>query len=212
MTGFTDRAAQAALENLTADYPYVALFTAVGSDAGSGFTEVSGGSYARVATGSGDWILGAGSAPSTISNSFDIIFPTATAGWGSVIAIGLFDAPTAGNLGAWDFLLDAAWSPCTVSNASPGILTAKNHGLVVADTLVFSTEFGGTAPAFSQSNFTGLLSVAHATTDTFDVTNSATQVNTSSTGSGTIRKVTALTVNSGIRPLFSAGQFVIECA
>lgn len=76
---------------------YVALFTVAPSDAGGG-TEVSGGSYARqaVATGaSSGW-----DAPSSgaLANTAEIAFPTATANWGTVAAVGLFDAVSGGNL------------------------------------------------------------------------------------------------------------------
>ena len=73
---------------------YVALFTAAPTDAGGG-TEVSGGAYARQAV-----TLSAASAGAT-SNSADITFPAATANWGTVVALGLFDALTVGNLLMW---------------------------------------------------------------------------------------------------------------
>jgi hypothetical protein len=70
---------------------YVSLWTSDPTDAGSG-TEVSGGSYARTAVTFG--------APSngTSLNSADVIFPTATASWGTVGWIGINDASTSGNL------------------------------------------------------------------------------------------------------------------
>jgi hypothetical protein len=72
---------------------YVALFTAAPSDSGGG-TEVSGGGYARQTiafTTSGD----------TTSNTAAVEFPTATANYGTVTHVGIFDASTAGNLMAW---------------------------------------------------------------------------------------------------------------
>jgi hypothetical protein len=76
---------------------YVGLYTAAPTDAGGG-TEVSGGSYARQAV-----TLAAASAGAT-QNSADITFPTATADWGTIVAAGLFDAASAGNLLAWNNL------------------------------------------------------------------------------------------------------------
>lgn len=76
---------------------YVALFTAAPSDAGGG-TEVSGGSYARVAVQTGAssaWDAASGGAT---ANTGVITFATATANWGTVTHIGLFDASTSGNL------------------------------------------------------------------------------------------------------------------
>ena len=70
---------------------YVSLYTSDPTDADTG-TEVSGGSYARTAVTMG--------APSNgvSTNSADVTFPTATAGWGTVTHIGIHDASTSGNL------------------------------------------------------------------------------------------------------------------
>ena len=211
MTGASDYSAQHFLEWVTGKTAmpsvptvYVALFTAVGTDAGSGFTEVSGGSYARTVT-TGLWNSASGTGPSTISNSSNITFPQSTGSWGTVIAWGLYDASTSGNLLAWDYLGNFSWLPTTVSNASPGILTAKANGYSNGDPVIFNTEYGGTAPSFSQSNFTGVLIVANSTTDTFSVTNSATAVNTSSTGSGMVRKIVQQSVPSNVTVSFAGG-------
>ena len=81
---------------------YVALFTtAPTSDAGTGGTEVSGGSYARVGiTSSSGWssVSGGGTAAEQISNAGVITFATPSANWGTVVAVGLYDASSAGNL------------------------------------------------------------------------------------------------------------------
>src|ERR1700747_1140826 len=140
MTGFTDRVSQGILNHIvgktaifTLPTVYVALFTAVGSDAGSGFTEVSGGAYARVATAAADWNAATGSAPSSISNANTLTFPTATANWGNIIAFGLYDAPTAGNLLAWDYFGNYTWLPATASAASAAVITAKGHAYAAGD-------------------------------------------------------------------------------
>lgn len=70
---------------------YVGLFTTDPTDAGSG-TEVSGGSYARQSA-----TFTAPANGVTTSNA-DITFPQATANWGTVGWIGIFDALTTGNL------------------------------------------------------------------------------------------------------------------
>lgn len=70
---------------------YIALYTAAPSDAGGG-TEVSGGSYARTA------VTFAAASGGATSNTGAVVFPTATAAWGTVGYIGIFDAATAGNL------------------------------------------------------------------------------------------------------------------
>lgn len=191
---------------------YLALFTAVGTDDGVGFTEVTGGAYARQATAAGDWNAASGMSPASASNLNTISFLQATADWGVIIAAGLYDAVSGGNLLGWDYLGNFPWLPAEISSASPGVITAKAHGFAVADNVVFSTEYGGTAPSFSQSNFTGGLVVAHQATDTFDVTNGGTQVNTSSTGSGSVRKYTKQSNPTGVQAIFTAGQVVITVA
>ena len=70
---------------------YVALFTSDPTDAGTG-TEVSGGSYARTSVTFGSPSNG------VTTNSADVTFPTATASWGTVSHIGIYDASTSGNL------------------------------------------------------------------------------------------------------------------
>lgn len=219
MTGFTNYTSQGILNHITGKAPifseptaYLALFTAVGTDAGSGFTEVSGGSYARVATSTSTWNSATGTGPSIITTAQAIVFPTATAPWGTVIAWGLYDASSGGNLMAWDYLGNFSWLPATISAASPAVLTIPNNGYSVADIVVYTTEYGGSAPSFSASNFTGLLAVAHAATDTIDVTNAATPVNTSSSGSGMVRKVSAQAIGSGTLPSFGANALSLACA
>ena len=78
---------------------FFALFTANPSDAGGG-TEVSGGSYARVSVTNNLTNFPAASGGSK-QNGTAITFATASASWGVVTAVGIFDASTAGNLLYW---------------------------------------------------------------------------------------------------------------
>lgn len=71
---------------------FLALYTAAPSDSGGG-TEVSTGGYARKAIA-----FNAASSPDgTTSNSAVVEFE-ASANWGSITHIGIFDAATSGNL------------------------------------------------------------------------------------------------------------------
>lgn len=72
--------------------PYVSLHTADPTDAGTG-TEVSGGSYARQ---SASFATAAGTGGS-VSTDADITFPTATADWGTITHIGIWDSATVGS-------------------------------------------------------------------------------------------------------------------
>src|SRR5262245_55424068 len=75
---------------------YIALYTATPSDAGGG-TEVTGGSYARVAyTNSvANWPAASGG---TKSNANLINFGSATANWGTITAVAILDASSVGNM------------------------------------------------------------------------------------------------------------------
>jgi hypothetical protein len=75
---------------------YYALFT-VPPNASGGGTEVSGGSYARVAVPNNSTNFPATSANNK-QNSTAITFPASTAAWGTVVAWGAYDAPAGGNL------------------------------------------------------------------------------------------------------------------
>jgi len=63
----------------------VALFTVMPSDDGTGGTEVTGGSYARQS------ITFAAPSGGAVANSGAVTFPQATADWGTVLGIGLYD-------------------------------------------------------------------------------------------------------------------------
>lgn len=78
---------------------YAALYTVAPTDSGGG-TEVSGGSYARVAITNNSTNFPASSGGAK-SNGTAITFPTATGNWGTVVAFGLFDASSSGNLLVW---------------------------------------------------------------------------------------------------------------
>jgi len=75
---------------------YVALFTVAPSDTGGG-TEVSGGGYTRKTAA----FSVSGTNPTTASNTAAIEYPTATANYGTVVAVGVFDAASSGNLLAY---------------------------------------------------------------------------------------------------------------
>lgn len=86
---------------------YFALLTAAPSDSGGG-TEVTGGSYARVAmAANGANLAGTQAAGSTTastgtsgttSNNNPIVFPAPTADWGTATHLAVYDASTGGNL------------------------------------------------------------------------------------------------------------------
>lgn len=70
---------------------YLALFTSDPTDAGVG-TEVTGGVYAR------QQITFDAPVNGTTQNSTDVLFPIATASWGTITHYGIYDASSGGNL------------------------------------------------------------------------------------------------------------------
>lgn len=86
---------------------YIGLLTVAPTDSTAG-TEVSGSAYARVTVtnslanwagtqGAGTTVASSGTTGTTSNNAI-ISFPTPTATWGTVVAFGIYDAASAGNL------------------------------------------------------------------------------------------------------------------
>ena len=103
MAGFTDYLEDKVLEHVFGGNAYsapstlyVALYTVAPTDTGGG-TEVSGGAYARQTAA----FTVSGTNPTQASNSAAIEYPTATANYGTVVAVGIFDASSSGNLLAY---------------------------------------------------------------------------------------------------------------
>jgi len=103
MPGFTNFSEDLVLDFLftasTATRPtawYVALYTVAPGEAGGG-TECSGTSYARQSAS----FTVSGTAPAQAANSAAVEFPTAGGSWGTIVAAGVFDASTSGNLLAY---------------------------------------------------------------------------------------------------------------
>lgn len=75
---------------------YAALFTVAPTDSTAGTEVVAGNGYAR------QQITWGTASNGSISNSAEIRFPTspsnATAAWGTIVAVGIFDTSSAGNL------------------------------------------------------------------------------------------------------------------
>lgn len=70
---------------------YVSLYT-VAPGVGGGGTEVAGGSYARQ--------IAVFTVPASgqLSNTADILFPVASASWGTIVSFALMDASSGGNM------------------------------------------------------------------------------------------------------------------
>ncbi|RLP97309.1 hypothetical protein QT235_03135 [Geobacillus stearothermophilus] len=100
---------------------YLALYTSDPTDANTG-TEVTGGSYQRQQITFG--------APNNgmVSNSNEILFPVATANWGTVTHIGILDAATGGNL----LFYGAVTTPKTISTNDQLKINAGDISITLA--------------------------------------------------------------------------------
>jgi hypothetical protein len=104
---------------------YVGLLTATPSDSAGG-TEVSGGSYARQICAF--TVTGTGTALAT--NTSAITFPTATADWGIVGWVGIYDAVSSGNLVAYQNLQKSDFSTTTTKTVNDGDIFKFNASTI----------------------------------------------------------------------------------
>ena len=104
---------------------YVGLLTATPSDSAAG-TEVSGGSYARQICAF--TVTGTGTALAT--NTSAITFPTATADWGIIGWVGIYDAVSSGNLVAYQNLQKSDFSTTTTKTVNDGDIFKFNASTI----------------------------------------------------------------------------------
>ena len=85
---------------------YIALYTVTPTAVNVGGTEVTGGSYARVAftNNTTNWPAATGTNPASKANGVAVTFPAPTANWGVVVGFAIYDALTVGNELAWGAL------------------------------------------------------------------------------------------------------------
>jgi hypothetical protein len=164
-----------------------------------------------------------GSQPSTITNSAAITFPVASANWGTVVAFGLYDAASAGDLLLWDFMGGYPWLPCAVSSVGSGngaVFSTHAHGYSNGTPVVVSTEYGGTLPTVTQGALSSYTQnyAANVATDTFTLSSSPSAptsgnaVWTSSSGDLMARQIVQQQINSGITASFAASALTASAA
>lgn len=184
---------------------HIGLFTVAPSDSGGG-TEVTGGSYARksVTNNTTNFPNAAGGSKSLAVQQD---FPQATADWGTVVAFGLFDAASSGNLLYWGWLGSDAGKVFTATVADT--LTAPGHSLVNNDQVRVMAIPGATLPAGLSAGTTYF--VVNVSGDTFQL--SATQggaaIDITASGSGLIAKIAAKPVLNGDTAQFPPGSLTI---
>ncbi len=136
---------------------YAALFTTSPDfDSGSGGTEVSGGSYARVAitNNTTNFPNSTGTSTGVKTTGATITFATPSAGWGTVVSVGFYDAASGGNLLAGGTLTTSRSisSGNSVSFASGSItLTVSGFGFIaraLLDLAFGAVSYSPPAPVF----------------------------------------------------------------
>jgi hypothetical protein len=124
VSGLSDYNEKKALDMMfsAAAYPtiathYIALYTALPNDANASGTEVTGGSYARVAVTNNatTWPVATGTAPTVKANGIVITYPAPTANWGTIVGMAVYDAASGGNELGWAPLA----TPQVVNNGAP---------------------------------------------------------------------------------------------
>lgn len=109
---------------------YLALYTALPGDVSASGTEVTGGSYARVAVlnNTTNWSNSTGTSPTTKVNGATFTFPTATANWGLIVGFAIYDSGSGGN--------ELLWAALTTSkNVNSGDTARFNSGGAITITL-----------------------------------------------------------------------------
>jgi hypothetical protein len=114
MAGPVDVEVQAILDGVLQDPAYagyatlyIGLSTTTPNEDGTGFTEPSGGNYARISTTGADWGAASGTAPATKSNTAAKSYAAANADWSSganMTHFGLFTALSGGTPKWWGAL------------------------------------------------------------------------------------------------------------
>lgn len=190
---------------------YVGLFTVAPTDSGGG-TECSAGNYARkdVTNNATNWPAASGGLK---QNGTPINFVQANADWappGSpVVAFGLFDAPTAGNLLYWGWLGTDDGKLFTGLNTGD-VLTAPGHTLVNNDQVRLLAVPGATLPTGLSEGTTYFVISVSGNTLQLSLTQGGAAVVITADGSGLIAKLISKAVQNGDTASFAIGSLQIR--
>jgi hypothetical protein len=132
----------------------------------------------------------------------------ATSSWGTVVARGIYDAVTGGDLLRCDYLGNYKWVPFTCTSATPDVMTTDSTTDAPANgsSIVVTAKLGGTLPTTSGS-WSGLLTTAGISSNTFNA-----GVTTTSTGAGQFRRVTPQSIPANVTASFASGTLVVSAA
>jgi hypothetical protein len=192
---------------------YAGLLTAV-TDAEAGtVTETTYGGYARQAITFGAPAANLGGRQTLAST---ITFPAKSdAGAATIIAVGIFDAVSAGNLLDVIMLFDGSPLAAMVNNSDVAGNTIQSpaHGLTTNDTVRIEQFPGDTPlPAGLSENTTYFVIATGLTADVFEL--SATQggaaIDITAAGRMLVMKVVSVTVNQNDAPTFAANKLALS--
>jgi len=185
---------------------HVALFTVAPTDSGGG-TEVTGGSYARVQVTNNNTNFPNASS-GLKQNGTAITFAQASADWGTIVAFGLFDASTSGNLLYWGWLGTDDGDLFTATVAD--VLTAPGHSVVNDNVVRILIVPGGTLPTGLTEGTTYFVISQSGDTFSLSTTQGGGAVNITASGSGLVAKITTKPVLNGDTPSFAINALQIR--
>src|SRR5262245_23710085 len=185
---------------------HVALFTVAPTDSGGG-TEVTGGSYARVQVTNNNTNFPNASS-GLKQNGTAITFAQASADWGIVVAFGLFDASTSGNLLYWGWLGTDDGDLFTATTAD--VLTAPGHTVVNDNVVRILIVPGGTLPTGLTEGTTYFVVSQSGDTFSLSTTQGGGAVNITASGSGLVAKITTKTIQNGDTASFAINALQIR--
>jgi hypothetical protein len=186
---------------------HVALFTVAPTDSGGG-TEVTGGSYARVQVTNNATNFPAASA-GLKQNGTAITFAQATADWGTVVAFGLFDASTSGNLLYWGWLGTDDGDVFTATNAGD-LFTVPGHSVALNDQVRLLDIPGSALPTGVTVGVTYFVLTVTGNTFQLSATQGGSAIVLTTDGSGLLAKITAKPVLNGDTASFAINALQIR--
>jgi hypothetical protein len=190
---------------------HVGLFTVAPTDTGGG-TECSAGNYARKAVTNNATNFPAASS-GLKQNGVPIDFVQANADWAPVItpvvAFGLFDAATSGNLLYWGWLGTDDGKLFTGLNTGD-VLTVPGHTLVNTDQVRLLAVPGATLPTGLSEGTTYFVISVSGNTLQLSLTSGGAAVVITVDGSGLIAKLISKPVLSGDTPSFAINALQIR--
>lgn len=183
---------------------YAGLFSTAPADDGTGGVEISGGAYAR--QGQTNNTTNFPSANPKL-NATAITFPTPTADWGIVRAMGWWDAVSAGNLDSWAWLCDQI-IPAAVGLNTGDIVHAPGHAWANNTRVIVWAPAGSTLPGglAAGTEYYVINAVAGQNLQ-LSLTSGGSAVAISSDGAMSIARSRFTTILIGEQPFFDIGGF-----